>query len=131
MNTTQMGAQLYELVVSVAKLYEVPYVILCPQASSSNERSTWLTHIQEASNAFKSRGPRVRPTNSASNISFVQRQQQVFEGSSMDMTDRRGSGPGTGRSQSFNEQSLRHRELINRPLPSLPIEKGELNTKPA
>merc|ERR1719431_1212879 len=35
----------------------------------------------------------------------------------------RGSGPGTGRSQSFNEQSLRHRELINRPLPSLPIEK--------
>ena len=88
MNTTQMGAQLYELVVSGVTLYEVPCFTLCPQASSSNERSTWLTHIQEASNAFKSRGPRVRPTNSASNISFVQRQQQVFEGSSMDMTDR-------------------------------------------
>ena len=67
----------------------------------------------------------MRPTNSASNISFVQRQQQVFE-SNIDMTDRRGSGPATGRSQSFNEQSLRHRELLSRPLPSPPVEKGGL-----
>lgn len=41
------------------------------------------------------------------------------------MTDRRGSGLGPPRSQSFNEQSLRNRELSNRPLPSLPIERGK------
>ena len=88
MNTSQMGAQLYELVVSLSESFYDQDSFSVSQASSSSERSTWLTHIQEASNAFKSRGPRVRPTNSASNISFVQRQQQVFEGSSMDMTDR-------------------------------------------
>ena len=92
------------------------------QASSGNERSTWLTHIQEASNAYKSREPRFRNVASASNISFVQNRQQIFENNinNMDMTDRRG----TGRSLSFNEQSLRYRELQNRPLPEPPIEKG-------
>ena len=40
----------------------------------------------------------------------------------MDLTDRR--APSTLRSQSFNEQSLRQRELLARPLPSPPVEKG-------
>jgi len=39
----------------------------------------------------------------------------------MDLTDRR--APSTLRSQSFNEQSLRQRELLARPLPSPPVEK--------
>merc|ERR1719318_1376792 len=108
MNTTQVGAQLYEL-----------------QASSGAERSTWLSHISEASAAFKAREHRFRPTNSTSNISFVQNRQQIFESNSD--SDRRG-GPGTGRSQSFNEQSLRQREILSRPLPSPPVERDTVET---
>ena len=92
------------------------------QAGSSSERSTWLSHIQEATNAFKSRENRYRTTNHGSNISFVHNIQQKFE-NNMDLTDRR--APSTLRSQSFNEQSLRQRELLARPLPSPPVEKGQ------
>ena len=53
MNTTQVGAQLYEL-----------------QARSTNERSTWLAHISEASAAYKAKEHRFRPTNSTSNIRY-------------------------------------------------------------
>jgi len=107
MNTTQVGAQLYELV-----------------ANSTNERSTWLSHISEASAAFKAREHRFRPTNSTSNISFVQNRQQIFENNSD--PDRKSAA--TGRSQSFNEQSLRQREILSRPLPSPPIEREVVET---
>merc|ERR1719376_251841 len=105
MNTTQVGAQLYEL-----------------QARSANERSTWLAHISEASSAFKAKEHRFRPTSSTSNISFVQNRQQTFETNS----DRRSAA--TGRSQSFNEQSLRQREILSRPLPSPPVERELVET---
>ena len=91
------------------------------QAGSSNERSTWLQHIQDATNAYKSKENRFRTTNHGSNISFIHNIQQKFE-NNMDLTDRR--APSTLRSQSFNEQSLRQRELLARPLPSPPVEKG-------
>ena len=92
------------------------------QAGSSSERSTWLSHIQEATNAFKSRENRYRTTNHGSNISFVHNIQQKFE-NNMDLTERR--APRELRTtQSFNEQSLRQRELLARPLPSPPVEKG-------
>ena len=58
MNTggsVQVGAQLYEL-----------------QAGSTTERATWLTHISEASAAYKAKEQRFRPSNSHGNISFVQ-----------------------------------------------------------
>jgi hypothetical protein len=102
MNTTQVGAQLYEL-----------------QARSTNERSTWLSHISEASSAYKAKEHKFRPTNSTSNISYVQTRQQIFETNSD--PDRRAVA--TGRSQSFNEQSLRQREILSRPLPSPPVER--------
>jgi len=107
MNTTQVGAQLYQLT-----------------ARSTNERSTWLSRISEASAAFKAREHRFRPTNSTSNISFVQNRQQIFENNSD--PDRRTTG--TGRSQSFNEQSLRQREILSRPLPSPPVEREVVET---
>eukprot|EP00092_Neocalanus_flemingeri_P029208 GFUD01031705.1.p1 GENE.GFUD01031705.1~~GFUD01031705.1.p1 ORF type:complete len:1324 (-),score=443.62 GFUD01031705.1:1464-5210(-) len=107
MNTTQVGAQLYEL-----------------QASSTIEGRTWLSHISEASAAFKAREHRFRPTNSTSNISFVQNRQQIFENNSD--PDRKSAA--TGRSQSFNEQSLRQREILSRPLPSPPIEREVVET---
>jgi len=107
MNTTQVGAQLYEL-----------------QARSANERSTWLSHISEASSAYKAKEHRFRPTNSTSNISFVQNRQQIFETNSD--PDRRSVA--TGRSQSFNEQSLRQREILSRPLPSPPVEREVVET---
>ena len=107
MNTTQVGAQLYELV-----------------ANSTNERSTWLSHISEASAAFKAREHRFRPTNSTSNISFVHNRQQIFENNSD--PDRKSAA--TGRSQSFNEPSLRQREILSRPLPSPPIEREVVET---
>ena len=92
------------------------------QAGSSNERSTWLQHIQDATNAYKSKENRFRTTNHGSNISFIHNIQQRFE-NNMDLTDRR--APRELRTtQSFNEQSLRQRELLARPLPSPPVEKG-------
>jgi len=107
MNTTQVGAQLYEL-----------------QASTMQARSTWLTHISEASAAFKAREHRFRPTNSTSNISFVHNRQQIFENNS----DPDRKSVVTGRSQSFNEQSLRQREILSRPLPSPPVEREVIET---
>jgi len=107
MNTTQLGAQLYEL-----------------HASSAAERSTWLSHIQEASSAFKSREHKFRPSSSTSNISFVQNRQQIFE----NKVEHERRTAGTGRSQSFHEQSLRQRELLARPLPSPPTEKDSSET---
>lgn len=109
MNTTQVGAQLYELV-----------------ASSTTERKTWLDHINAASNAFKTHGGKreFRPTASLSSMSFSQGQggsrgPQAYDGRQHEQ-ERAGA---TGRSQSFNEQSLRQREaILNRPLPSPPIQ---------
>ena len=92
------------------------------QAGSSSERSTWLQHIQDATNAYKSKENRFRTTNHGSNISFIHNIQQKFE-NNMDLTERR--APRELRTtQSFNEQSLRQRELLSRPLPSPPVEKG-------
>ena len=92
------------------------------QAGSSSERSTWLQHIQDATNAYKSKENRFRTTNHGSNISFIHNIQQKFE-NNMDLTERR--APRELRTtQSFNEQSLRQRELLARPLPSPPVEKG-------
>ena len=123
MNTTQIGAQLYELQVETQSFSLVlASTDFLRQAGSSNERSTWLQHIQDATNAYKSKENRFRTTNHGSNISFIHNIQQRFE-NNMDLTDRR--APRELRTtQSFNEQSLRQRELLSRPLPSPPVEKG-------
>jgi len=73
MNTTQMGAQLYEL-----------------QATHNNEVTTWLNHIEEATTAYKKKDHRFRPTHSASNLTFVQNRQQMFEGNMDDGSQRFG-----------------------------------------
>ena len=54
----------------------------------------------------------------------MQNRQQIFETNSD--PDRRSVA--TGRSQSFNEQSLRQREILSRPLPSPPVEREVVET---
>lgn len=129
MNTTNSGAQLYELV-----------------ASSQAERSTWLKHIGEATALYKSKDTRreFRASASMSNMGvFANGRPAAFEAviaasspsafaaaAASSGVDEGGSRKATstpaGRSQSFNEaQSVMRREaIINRPLPSPPIERN-------
>jgi len=112
MNTTQVGAQLYELV-----------------ASSTNERKTWLDHINAASTAFKNRDPRGigrHRSQQMSSMSFGGRPHQNYNGGDNAQVPERHPNSGAGRSQSFNEQSLRQKEsILNRPLPSPPPSSQE------
>jgi len=112
MNTTQVGAQLYELV-----------------ASSTNERKTWLDHINAASTAFKTRDPRGigrHRSQQMSSMSFGGRPHQNHNGGDIAQVPERHPNSGAGRSQSFNEQSLRQKEsILNRPLPSPPPSSQE------
>jgi len=111
MNTTQVGAQLYELV-----------------ASSQAERKTWLDHINAASTAFKNRDPRSagrHRSQQMSSMSFGGRAQNYNGGDNVQAPERHPNSS-AGRSQSFNEQSLRQKEsILNRPLPSPPPSSQE------
>ena len=81
----------------------------------------WFRHIQEASNAYRTRDPKIRGRYAADPLNGVENSGKTDDHLGLPDVDKKGQP--AGRSQSFHESSTSSRELHSERQPSSPPEE--------